>query len=81
MGLLKIDSLIDVAIGLVFLAIIIPIVLDKFNDARNATGADENLIAGLDISNLLLGLVPVGVLLLVFRMARGGAAGGGRRGR
>ncbi len=75
---MSLDRLLDLVIALVFLAIALPIILDNFSTARNSTGSDSNFTAGLDLSNLLLGLLPVFLILVGIRTMRGQNSGAGR---
>ncbi len=67
---MSLDRLLDLVIALVFLAIALPIILANFSTARLSTGADSNFTAGLDLSNLLLGLLPVFLILVGIRAMR-----------
>ena len=61
-------------IGAAILIIALPILVTASVNARNTTGASTNFTSGLDISDLLMGLAPTGVLLalvLGFRRVRG----------
>ena len=75
---MSLDRLLDLVIALVFLAIALPIILANFSTARLSTGADSNFTAGLDLSNLLLGLLPVFLILVGIRTMRGNGGSGGR---
>lgn len=77
--MVSLDRMLDLVIGLVFLAIALPIILSNFFTARSSTGADSNFTAGLDLSNLLLGLLPVFLVLVGLRALRGKGQLGGRR--
>ena len=67
---MSLDRLLDLVIALVFLAIALPIILTNFAEARASTGSDSNFTAGLDLSNLLLGLLPVFLILVGIRAMR-----------
>ncbi len=67
---MSLDRLLDLVIALVFLAIALPIILANFSTARLSTGADSNFTAGLVLSNLLLGLLPVFLILVGIRAMR-----------
>lgn len=73
---MSLDRLLDLVIALVFLAIALPIILANFSTARDSTGADSNFTAGLDLSNLLLGLLPVFLILVGIRAMRSRNADG-----
>ena len=73
---MSLDRLLDMVIALVFLAIALPIILSNFSTARSSTGADSNFTAGLDLSNLLLGLLPVFLILVGIRAMRSSSGGG-----
>ena len=77
---MSLDRLLDMVIALVFLAIALPIILTNFSTARTSTGSDSNFTAGLDLSNLLLGLLPVFLILVGIRLMRARAQGRAGRG-
>jgi len=52
----------------VILIIALPIMVGGLVTAENTSGASTNFTQGLAISNLLVGLAPVGALLGFFRL-------------
>lgn len=66
-------SIILAIIAVLILTITLPLMAENLIAARAITGATTNFTSGLDISDLLLGLAPVGLLLgfLAFKLGRG----------
>lgn len=67
-------SIILAVIAVLILTITLPLMATNLVTARATTGVSTNFTSGLDISELLLGLAPVGLLIgfLAFKFARRG---------
>lgn len=67
-------TIIIAVIAVVILTITLPIMATNLVTARNTSGVSTNFTSGLDISDLLLGLAPVGLLLgfLAFKVKQKG---------
>ena len=60
-------GIITVVIATAVLLISLPILETAMVDARGTTGASTNFQSAIDISQLVLGFVPIGILLWFLR--------------
>lgn len=72
---MSVGKVIGLGLAVLLLASFIPSIVSKFNDAENATGASADLGTGLDLAQLLIGIVIVIIMLKQAGINVGGLGG------